>query len=1078
MGVGGVRHAIGALTTKPASSINKNPATRRAAVARHAYLQFSCRMPGRRPVLGALVAGVAATALLAGTGSFGAPAGASPAPAGQGAGKKVRPADGSAAFDWPELHLNSQLGGYAANGTVSTANAAGLGVHWATDLYAAVLDSPAIAYDSSTGQTLGYVGTDSGTFFAIDMATGNIVWSVQLAAAVQASPLVSDGAVWVGTRTSPTIYKLDATTGAIDCSHAVSGGMLFSSPVAATPPGGTASVYFADLASGNGVGKVLSISAATCAVQWNFHSYHVASSSWDPLTYAIGATGEPLLLFGSADPDASAYAVDAVTGKQVWRFQTAAGGDDDVGSGLTVSPPGANGFADGAVYVPGKDGFIYGLDLTTGTQIWKASLGTFGGTRNESLSTPALDGTNLVVGEAVGVTDFNAVTGTVIWSYQDPTTSQISPPGPSEVISSPDISGPAGQEVVTFTDLSGAFRVLSLATGTQIYQYQTGSWISASPAVSNGDILFGSSDGFLYDMEAGSGSDTPTTAITSPAVGATVANPGGNLTVSGTAADGAGVAAVVVAVRQGGRDGMWWDAATSAWSATPVNEQATLVSPGATSTGWSVSFPVPPSGNAYRVDAYTVSVDGPSARPADDDEFFVSPAAGGPTLGVSPGFAAPAGTVSVSGTGFGPGETVNISLLGTVLGQATTGADGSLPATQVTLPAIAGFGPTALVATGATSGASAAAGVDVTNSWPQLGGGPARTGFEPNDPVVTDTISPGNAIVLDPAWHFAAGSPLTPPTVVDQVVYVGDRAGVLHALQTRDATELWTWHTPNGAAITGAPAVDAAAGLAFVGTAKGTLYAVFTSGPSAGTLAWSSGLGGGTVQSPVFDGTNVYAASTSGKVVKLAESTGTGVWSATVAGVTIAPSLDPAGGILAVPTSSGVTALRTADGTSPWSFAAPGATSPMFAAGTMYVGSSNDNFYAVSESTGQQSWSQTTGGAIQDSGALSLSSTGSVTGLFVGSADGRLYFLNPSTGAVQLHTSLGGSAHGLAMAGNMIFAAPTGMMEGVRTFGELVFAYGTKDGLLRPPAVVNGTCFVAGQNGTLWALTPYGEPPQ
>jgi len=79
---------------------------------------------------------------------------------------------------------------------------------------------------------------------------------------------------------------------------------------------------------------------------------------------------------------------------------------------------------------------------------------------------------------------------------------------------------------------------------------------------------------------------------------------------------------------------------------------------------------------------------------------------------------------------------------------------------------------------------------------------------------------------------------------------------------------------------------------------------------------------------------------------------------------------------------------------------------------------------------------------------------------------------------VLLHTSLGGSAHGLAMSGNMIFAAPTGVIEGVRTFGELVFGYGTKDAQLRPPAVVNGTCFVTGQNGTLWAFTPYGETPQ
>jgi outer membrane protein assembly factor BamB len=989
----------------------------------------------------------------------------------------VRAAGGSSAYDWPELHRDPQLGGYAANATVSAANAAGLGVRWATDLHGAVLDSPVVAYDQSSGQTLGYVGTDTGDFFAIDMATGNIVWSVKLAGPVQASPLVSDGAVWVGTRTSPTIYKLDASTGAIDCSHPMSSGMLFSSPVAATPPGGAASVYFADL-SPTVAGTVLSVSEATCAIQWTFQGYQVTASSWDPLSYEVDATGEPLLLLGSSNPDDSAYALDAVTGAQVWRYQTAGNGDDDIGSGLTVSPPGVNGFADGVVYVPGKDGFVYALDLTTGTDLWTASLGSQGSTPNESISTAALDGTNLVVGDAVGVSDFNAVTGALVWSYQTPATTQIAPPGPAEVDSSPAIAGPAGHEVVAFTDLSGALRVLSLATGTQLYQYQTGSWISGSPAVSNGDILFGSSDGFLYDMSAGSGNAKPATAITSPTGGSTVANPDGNLTVSGTASDSTGVAAVVTAVRQGGSDGMWWDATTSTWSVTPVTEQAALVSPGATSSNWSVSFPVPPSGNAYRVDAYAVSVDGPAAVPAADDEFFVSPASGGPTLRVSPGFAAPGATVSVSGTGFGPNETVAVGLLGAVVGQAATGADGSLPATKVTLPPTAGFGLTALVATGATTGKAASGRIDISNNWPQLGGGPARIGFEANDPVTTDTVAPGQKILLDPAWHFSAGAALTAPAVVDQVVYTGDRKGILHALVVRNGTQLWTWHTPTGAAITGAPAVDAAAGLAFAGAADGTLYAVHTSGPSAGTLAWSASLGGGSVQSPVFDGTEVYAASTGGTVAALSESAGSRVWSATVAGgASIAPSLDTARRVLLVPTVGAVTALRASSGSSLWSFVLPGPTSPMIGAGVVYIGSTNHDMYAVSESTGQQIWSTSTGGAIQDSGALSERSNGSVTGLYVGSADGRMYFLQPSTGAVLRRVTMGASARGLAMAGNTVLAATNGLVEGVRTFGELIWSYGTKDGLLRPPAVVNGTFFATGQNGTLWAFTPYGAPP-
>jgi outer membrane protein assembly factor BamB len=965
------------------------------------------------------------------------------------------------------------LGGYAANSTVTAANAGRLGVRWATDLYGAVLDSPAIAYDPSAGQTLGYVGTNSGTFFAIDMATGHIVWSVQLAGEVQASPLVSDGAVWVGTRTNPTIYKLDASTGTIDCSQVMPGGMLFSSPVAATPPGGTPSVYFADLATA----KVLSISAATCATQWTFHDYAVSAGTWDPLSYAVDATGEPLLLFGSSDPDSAAYAVNANTGALLWRFHTAGTGDTDVGSGLTVSPPGGNGFAGGVVYVPGKDGMLYALDLTTGAEIWSASLGSEDGVPNESLSTAALDGVNLVVGDAAGVRDFNAVTGARIWTYAGPANPQIVPPAPPEVIASPVISGPAGQEAVSFTDLSGAFRVLSLATGKQLYHYQAGSWMTASPAVSDGNILFGSTDGFLYDMAAGAGNETLSTAITSPSEDATVANPGGNLTVSGTASGSAGVRAVVTAVRQGGAGGMWWDAATSAWSATPVTEQATLASPGAPSTGWSISFPVARPGNAYRVDAYAVSADGPSAVPGADDEFFVSPAVSWPTLRVLPGFAAPGATVPVSGGGFYSRETVDISLLGTVLGQITATAGGSLPATRMTIPATTGFGPTALVATG-PYGAAAAAAIDITNSWTQQGGGPGHTGFEANDPLITDTISPGQNIVLDPAWQFTAGSALTPAVVVDQTVYAGDSKGTLFALAARGGAQLWTWHTPNGAAIVNSPAVDAAAGLVFVGTSRGNVYAVLASGPSAGTLAWSASLGAGSIQSLVFGGTDVYAASANGKVEALAEATGAPAWSAAIAGISNAPALDPAGAVLVVAASGGVTALSTATGTSLWHFPVPGPTSPMLAAGTVYVGSSNGSMYAVSESTGQQIWSHAMGGAIQGSGALSESSTGSVTELFLASADHSLYFLTPATGAVIKQMRLGERVTGMAVAGNMVFNSTTGLMKGARTFGQWEFWYNPEDGQLRPPAVVNGTFFLTGQSGVLWAFTPYGQPPQ
>jgi outer membrane protein assembly factor BamB len=982
---------------------------------------------------------------------------------------------GLSAADWPELHRSPQLTGYAANGTVSASNAGTLGVRWAVDLYSAAADSPVVAYDSSRGRTLAYIGADDGNFFAVDTATRAIAWVVRLDGPVVASPLVSGGAVWVGA--GPTIYKLNASTGAIECSQATAAG-IYSSPVAATPPLGVAAVYFATLKPN---GKVLAVSAADCAMRWTFANYALSAVTWDPLSYAVDARGTPLLLFGSSDPDDAAYAVNASTGALVWRFHTSGTGDLDVGSGITVSLPGANGFADGIAYVPGKNGLVYALDLTTGAERWQVSLGSYGGQPNESLSTPALDGTDLVVGEGVGVTDFNAVTGALRWRYQTPTFSQIVPPGPAEVISSPAISGPPGQQVVAFGDLAGAFRALALANGKPLYQYQTASWISGSPAVTSGNILVGSSDGFLYDFSASKGNKVPATAITAPASGSVVANPAGNLTVSGTASGSSGVSAVVVAVRQGGRHGTWWDAATSSWSATPVTELAVLTSPGTTSTSWNMAFAVPPSGNAYWIDAYAVSAQGPSTVPAATDEFFVSPAGGstGAALSLSHGFAAPGGTVTAQGTGFAPNETVTISVLGTAVAQATALANGSLPATQLTLPGTAGFGATSLVATGTASGRAAAASLYVTGSWPQLGGGPGRTGVEAHDFVFQDTLDPGQNILLYPAWRFAAGTAPTPPAVADQLVYVGDHTGTLHALRATDGTQKWSWRTPTAAAITGSPAVDAAAGLAFAAAANGGLYAIFTSGPRVGTLAWSASVGSGDIQSPAFDGKTVYAASTSGTVVARSEATGAWVWSATTsAGAAAAPALDPTGRILVVPTSSGMTALSASTGALLWSFPVAGPASPVLANGVIYVGSSNHDVYAVSETTGHQIWSFRTGGAIQDSGVLSTSTGGST--LFIGSADGKLYALNAATGAKRFAYALGASARGLAIAGDTVLATTsTGLVEGVRdSGGSLVWSYAAGSSALSPPAVANGTFYAAGLQGTLWAFTPYGAPPQ
>ena len=67
--------------------------------------------------------------------------------------------------------------------------------------------------------------------------------------------------------------------------------------------------------------------------------------AWDLISYAVDATGEPLVLFGTADPDSAVYAIDAVTGALVWRYAVynPPPGVFDVGAGVTISPPGSTG---------------------------------------------------------------------------------------------------------------------------------------------------------------------------------------------------------------------------------------------------------------------------------------------------------------------------------------------------------------------------------------------------------------------------------------------------------------------------------------------------------------------------------------------------------------------------------------------------------------------------------------------------------------------------------------------------------------------------------------------------------------
>jgi outer membrane protein assembly factor BamB len=568
------------------------------------------------------------------TGTLGLTAVASLAAAGAVAGTGVTGAGATPpAYTWPVFHNTSDLQGTSADPGISTANAATLGVRWMRPIGGGI-SSPVVAYNADLGQTLVYAGTLAGYIDAVNADTGQLVWSDYLGKSILSTPIVEGDNVWVVPTKGATMYKLNAATGATECTAAVKGSAgIQGTPVFATPPGGSPTVYLAGVGGATGHAPVWAVNEATCALQagFSFTSYKGASNgSWSPMSYAVNAKGVPMILWGSENDDDAVYAANAVTGKLVWRFQTVeTATDQDVGAGVTTSAPGVNGFADGVAYVVGKDGHAYAVDLTTGAQIWDWNFGASLTVSNAD-TTPALSGTNLVFSDTGHVYDVNALNGTEIWEHDD---------GTALINDSAAIVGPAGQQVVAYDNWNGVFHVLSLSNPTMsnpgIYSYKTGGNIDASPADYNGNLYIVSTDGFLYDFAPGGGNgSTPTTTVGSPANGATVPYPGTMLTITGTASAPDGVSSVLVTVdknKTSSTPGRYFNQATQTFVAGQAIDTAVLGSPGANSTTWSLSIPVGKVGASFVVSAYAVGSNGVvdlsgQAASAAQSSFTVSPA--------------------------------------------------------------------------------------------------------------------------------------------------------------------------------------------------------------------------------------------------------------------------------------------------------------------------------------------------------------------------------------------------------------------------------------------------------------------
>jgi len=227
-----------------------------------------------------------------------------------------------------------------------------------------VISSPAIA------NGMAYVGSTNQQLYALDLQTGQPKWKFATESSISSSPAVAGGMVYFACYDG-NFYALDAATGTLKWKFETGGERRFAHKnLHGLHPSGEVSpdpwdfflsspaVYNGAVFFGSGDNYIYSLDAATGALKWKFRTGDVV--------HASPAIADDTVYIGSWD--SMMYAIEA-TGKPKWRFQ--AGLDPQIGNqqGFQSSPA----VVDGVVYVGCRDSNVYAIDAKSGTKKWAVS---------------------------------------------------------------------------------------------------------------------------------------------------------------------------------------------------------------------------------------------------------------------------------------------------------------------------------------------------------------------------------------------------------------------------------------------------------------------------------------------------------------------------------------------------------------------------------------------------------------------------------------------------------------------------------------------------------------------------------
>jgi outer membrane protein assembly factor BamB len=517
------------------------------------------------------------------------------------------------------------------------------------------------------------------------------------------------------------------------------------------------------------------------------------------------------------------------------------------------------------------------------------------------------------------------------------------------------------------------------------------------------------------------------------------------------------------------------------WNYTGPGTGSTVATSNAGPSGTvEASFIVPSSTNG----PYTVAVLGMNSNSTSLNTFTL-----GNGLVASPATTPPGTKVTVTGTGFQPGESVAVhwnTLSGEVLTTTTADTNGNIDH-LVTILANAMHGSHNLVAVGLTSGVSFIATVTVETNWGDFGFDNPHHRYN----VYEHAVGTTSVAHLKLKWTAATGTDLeSSPIYAKGIVYLTTNDGRLMAYDAITGALKWQFNSDTHFPNRSAPLVDPAADIVFFGTIgqvnPGIPSVTYALNAQVGTLEWSLIIPGDEYAFPTLAFDTIYVGSSveggPGYLYALDERTGNIDWQYSASGgIWGAAAVDTR--TRTVFTGVGnppdqVVALNATSGASIWQFSVPnsGGDDDVGAGlvvdnGMVYASSKNGSVYAIREKDGTIVWS-TPVGALNIGNVSAPALAEGI--LYVGSLDMYLYALNATTGAVLWKT----------LTGNSIYSSPAAA-NGVVYFASLdknIYALDTTSGTVlwkftlgaesfSSPILVNGWLYCGASNGILYAFS-------